>query len=49
VVANRFSDTLTLIDTKTVSVVEFIALDENESTPTAAQRGEALFHDATLS
>lgn len=32
----------------TVTVVEFIALDEKESTPTEAQRGEELFHDVTL-
>ena len=49
VVANRFSDTLTLIDTETVSVVECIPLNGNKSSPTAVQRGEALFHDATLS
>ena len=49
VAANRFSDSLTLLDVPAGKVVETISLSDDAPSPTRSQQGEALFHDATLS
>lgn len=50
-VANQFSDSISVIEINTRKVLKEIALLEPQSNPetTLAERGEILFHDATLS
>jgi YVTN family beta-propeller protein len=46
--ANAYSDTVTLVDTRRLEVEATIALGDQPPRPTAAQRGEALFHEGAL-
>lgn len=48
-VANTFSDSISVIDVKNGEVEFEIRLSEDASVLSAEQRGEQLFHDATLS